>query len=222
MSILFALVTFLLFVTISYLRSTRTQPGVVTGPPELAASPKPQILREAGFDFPKGYGFHPGHTWALPEDGQNVRIGLDSFGANLLGKIERVELPKLNRWVRQGQPICKVGAGDVSVDLVAPIEGVVTAVNTKLLEDPGAIGREPYGEGWLVQVQSPDLHINLRNLLQDGVVRPWMRNSLERVAALASGFAPALAQDGGVPVPGVLTKVEPTLQRLMINEFFLT
>lgn len=223
MSILFTLVTFLLFITITYLLSMRKQQAVAAKAAEQIPAPIPQILREAGFDVPKGYSFHLGHTWTLPEESQYARIGLDSFAANLMGPIERVELPRLNRWVRQGQKVCTVKAGSASVDLVSPVEGVVTAINTKLSEDPGVVNRDPYGEGWLLRVQSPDLPINLKNLLQEGVVvRSWMRNSLERVAALTSGFAPALAQDGGLPVPGLLAKVEPQLQRLMINEFFLT
>jgi glycine cleavage system H lipoate-binding protein len=221
MSILFTLVTFLLFVTVSYLRSAQREAVQPPPPLKVTAIPKPPLVDAAGFEVPKEFSFHPGHTWAAVEEKQRARVGLDSFAANLLGKLKRIELPGVNRWVRQGQRVCKLISGETTVELVAPVEGIVVAVNTKLLEDPGLLLRDPYGEGWLFAVHSPDLLINLKNLMQGALVRAWMRNSIERVNALASGFAPALAQDGGLPVSGLLLRVDPTLQRQMINEFFL-
>ncbi len=222
MSILFALVTFLLFVLVSYLRSNRPQRAVAAQNSQPAEAPRPQMLSLGGFEIPKDYRFHLGHLWAKAEDSQHARVGLDSFAANLIGPVESVDLPGLNRWVRQGQKVCKVIAGDTTVQFVAPVEGIVAAVNTRLLEDPSLAVREPYGDGWLFKVQSPDLPINLKNLLQGGLVRAWFRDCVERVNAMTAGFAPALAQDGGLPVNGLLTRVDEKLQREMINEFFLS
>ncbi len=222
MSILFALVTFLLFVLVSYMRSTRQQPAVAPEMPQTAKAPRPQVMSLGGLEFPKAYGFHPGHTWAAIENPQHARVGLDSFAANLVGPIDSVELPGLNRWVRQGQRVCKVASGDTTIDFVAPVEGIITAVNSRLREEPGLATREPYGDGWLYKVQSPDLVLNMKNLLKGGLVRTWFRDCIERVNAMAAGFAPALAQDGGLPVHGLLTRVDEKLQRQMINEFFLS
>lgn len=222
MSILFALVTFLLFVLVSYLRSTKQQPAMVAESPQGAKAPKVQLISLGGLEIPKDYSFHPGHTWAAIENAQHARVGLDSFAANLVGPIESVDLPGLNRWVRQGQPVCKLSAGDTTLELVAPVEGIITAVNPKLREEPSLATREPYGEGWLFKVQSPDLVINLKNLLKGGLVKAWFRDSIERVNAMAAGFAPALAQDGGLPVNGLLTRVDEKLRRQMIHEFFLS
>ncbi|HWQ03282.1 MAG TPA: glycine cleavage system protein H [Candidatus Nitrosotenuis sp.] len=221
MSILFALVTFLLFITISYIRSMRLHPAQVAQGPRLAKSWQPQLVDGGGFNIPKNFSFHVGHTWAVAEDKQRARVGLDSFAANLLGSVDSIEMPGLNRWVRQGQKVCKVRCGETTVELVAPVEGIVVAVNSKLRDDPGLAIRDPYGEGWLFSVHSPELSINLKNLLRGGLVHAWMRNSIERVAALAAGVAPALAQDGGLPVAGLLNQVDAALQHKMINEFFL-
>ncbi len=222
MSILFALATFLLFVLVSYLRSTRQQPAVASESPQVAKALKLQLISLGGLEIPKDYSFHPGHTWAAVENNQNARVGLDSFAANLVGAIESVELPGLNRWVRQGQRVCKIAAGDTTLELVAPVEGIISAVNARLHEEPGLAIREPYGEGWLFKVQSPDLLINMKNLLKGGLVRVWFRDCIERVNAMAAGFAPALAQDGGLPVQGLLTRVDEQLRRQMISEFFLS
>ncbi len=223
MSILFALATFLLFVLVSYMRSTRKLPVTAAESPQPARVPHPQpLMNLSGLEIPRNYRFHPGHTWAVTEDSQHARVGLDTFAANLIGPIEDVELPGLNRWVRQGQKVCKVRINGTSVTLVAPVEGIIAAVNTRLEEDPCLATREPCGDGWLFKVQSPDLSINMKNLLQGELVRAWYRNCLERVSAMAAGFAPALAQDGGLPVKGLLPRLDEKLQHQMINEFFLS
>jgi glycine cleavage system H lipoate-binding protein len=221
MSILFALVTFLLFVLVSYMRSMRQLPAVVAESPQVAKAPKLQLISLGGLGIPEDYSFHPGHTWAAIETNQNARVGLDSFAANLVGPIESVDLPGLNRWVRQGQPVCKLAVGDTTLELVAPVEGIITAVNTRLRDEPSLATSDPYGKGWLYKVQSPDLAINLKNLMKGSLVKAWFRDSIERVNAMAAGFAPALAQDGGLPVNGLLTRVDEKLRRQMIQEFFL-
>jgi glycine cleavage system H lipoate-binding protein len=221
MSILFALVTFLLFVLVSYLRSTQRTPVLLAHNPQVDRTPKVQLMNLGVAEVPKDYSFHFGHTWAAVENSQHARVGMDDFAANLMGTVESVDLPGLNRWVRQGQPVCKLTVGDTTLGLVAPVEGIITAVNTRLRDEPSLATSDPYGNGWLYKVQSPDLAINLKNLMKGGLVKAWFRDSIERVNAMAAGFAPALAQDGGLPVRGLLTRVDEKLRRQMIQEFFL-
>src|SRR5581483_6858541 len=105
MSILFVLLTFLVIMTISYfVRHGQVTAQVAEG--ALDAQPAvPLMTKENGFEIPKGFCFHPGHTWVFDEGRQNARVGLDSFATHLMGKIERVEVANLNRWVRQGQKV---------------------------------------------------------------------------------------------------------------------
>jgi glycine cleavage system H lipoate-binding protein len=221
MSILFVLLTFLLIMSITYF-VRREQPVAAVQPPVFPQPVAPSMTRETGFEVPKGYCFHPGHTWVLDEGRQNARIGLDSFGASLLGKIDRVEVVGLNRWVRQGQKLCTVTGDGVSADLLSPIEGVVVSVNQDVINDPSTVVKDPYKNGWICVVKSPEISLNLNNLLQGTLIAPWMQNSVRRLSTLTSNLGIAAAADGGVPVNGLLTHVEPGVQRTLIHEFFLT
>jgi glycine cleavage system H lipoate-binding protein len=221
MSILFVLLTFLLIMSITYFLR-REQPAVAVQPRIYPQPPAPSMVRDHGFEVPKGYCFHPGHTWVLDEGRQNARIGLDSFGANLLGKIDRVEVVGLNRWVRQGQKICTVTHDGVSVDLLSPIEGVVVSVNQDVIQDPSLLLKDCYKAGWICVVKAPEIALNINNLLQGSMVTSWMQNSVRRLSTLTSQLAPAAAADGGLPVSGLLAQLEPGAQRTMIHEFFLT
>ena len=222
MSILFVLLTFLLLISITYFRRHGAENAIQVQPHQAIRPPAPQIARELGFEIPKGYSFHPGHTWALDEGRQNVRIGIDSFAGNLLGKIDRIEIGALNRWVRQGQKLMTLTRDGMSIDLLSPIEGVITAVNHEAVKDPSLVLKEPYRAGWICIIKSPEIATNMKNLVQGPLVGPWLQNSIGRVTAMAQQMMPAMAQDGGLPVAGILSHLDPDSQRRMIEEFFLT
>jgi glycine cleavage system H lipoate-binding protein len=220
MSILFVLLTFLLIISISYFRRPERRTAVK---PELQVAPQsPRVEREYGFEIPQDYCFHPGHTWALKEAPETARVGLDSFASNLVGKIDRVEVIGPNRWVRQGQKLVTLVAGGTSVDLLCPVEGVITAINNDVLKDASLITDDPYKNGWIAVVKSPDLAINQKNLVQGSMVAPWLQNNVTRLNGMLSELSPAFAQDGGLPVRGLLAKVTPELRQKLVKEFFLS
>lgn len=226
MAILLALVTFLLFIAISYLLGEKEARVEVLAPRPAKWKPLPQpaMVAESGVEMPKGYRFHIGHAWALEEGRETARLGIDGFAANLMGKIERIELPRLNRWVEQGQKIWTVVSDGVSLDMLSPVGGVVVGINPAVEHDPNLITADPYHDGWICAVKAPDLNVHRNNLLQGPLVGAWMKDSLERLVRLASLSAPApqLLQDGGMPVPGLLGQLEPEVRRRIISEIFLT
>jgi glycine cleavage system H lipoate-binding protein len=218
MSILFVLLMFLLIISFSYFR-TRNE---VTVRPQPATGPQaPRMEREYGFQIPQGYCFHPGHTWTHREGSDNARVGIDSFATNLIGKIDRIDIIGENRWVRQGQKLITIHAGGETFDLVAPIEGVVTSTNRDLVEEPTLATRDPYQKGWVATVKSPDLAINQKNLMQGGMVAPWLQNNVTRLNGMVAQLAPSMAADGGLPTPGLLVRVTPELRQKLLKEFFL-
>jgi glycine cleavage system H protein len=220
MSILFVLLTFLVVITVSYFVRHGQLPAQIGEAPADAMNIAPVMMKEAGFEMPKGFCFHPGHTWVYDEGRQNARIGLDSFAGKLFGKIDRIEVANLNRWVRQGQKVCTVTSAGNSVDILSPVEGVVVSVNHEVLKDPGLVTKDPYKDGWVCVIKAPDLEINTKNLLQGGMVPIWMQNSAKRLQAYAAPLG-AAAADGGLPVDGLLAHVDPNARREMIREFFL-
>ena len=71
-------------------------------------------------------------------------------------------------------------------------------------------------------MKAPEMATNLKNLMQGPVVAPWMQNSLARIGAMVQQLTPALAQDGGLPVKGLLFQVDSSTQHELVKEFFLT
>lgn len=221
MSILFVLLTFLLILTVMYFRRPQQSSDAFAVAPSkrLAA---PIMVQQAGFEVPQGYCFHPGHTWALDEGRQDARVGIDAFAGNLFGKIDAIELADLNRWVRQGQKLCRVKCEGQSVDLLSPVEGVVVSVNHEVLKDPNLVVEDPYKSGWLCVIKAPELAINAKNLLPGNVIASWMQTSIARLCAKLQELTPALAQDGGLPIKGLLFQMDASARQQVAKEFFLT
>lgn len=221
MSILFVLLTFLLILTVMYFRRPETAANTLqTAPVKKVAAPL--MAKVAGFEVPEEYCFHPGHTWVVDEGRQNARVGIDAFAGNLIGKIDSIEIADLNRWVRQGQPLCTITREGRSVEMLCPIEGVLVSVNHEVLKNPNLIVDDPYRNGWLCQIKAPEMATNVKNLLRGAIVPAWMQNSLARIGAMVQQMNPALAQDGGLPVKGLLFQVDAGVQQKLVTEFFLT
>ena len=221
MSILFVLLTFLLILTVMYFRRPQgAAAGLQVAPVKTVSAPV--MLKHGGFDVPENYAFHPGHTWVRDEGRQNARVGIDSFAGSLFGKVDSVEMADLNRWVRQGQKLCTVTREGNSVDLLSPVEGVLISINHEVVKNPNLIVDDPYKNGWLCMVKAPELAINVKNLLQGPIVPAWMQNSMARVAAMLQQLNPALAQDGGLPVKGLLFQIDRSTREQLAKEFFLT
>ena len=221
MSILFVLLTFLLILTVMYFRRPQQASDALALAPSkrLAA---PIMVPQTGFEVPQGYCFHPGHTWASDEGRQDARVGIDAFAGHLFGKIDAIELTDLNRWVRQGQKLCRVKREGQSVDLLSPVEGVLVSVNHEVLKNPNLVVEDPYKSGWLCVIKAPELAMNAKNLLQGNVIAAWMQNSIARFGAKLQELTPALAQDGGLPIEGLLFQMDASARQQLVKEFFLT
>jgi glycine cleavage system H lipoate-binding protein len=223
MTVILVLLTFATFLLIDHFFSQKkavTQP-VLAGAKREPITPRiPSLV--GGFSVPENLRFHPGHTWALTESPSLVRVGLDDFASKLIGKVERIALPQRGQWIRQGQKIATIFRDGVAVDMVSPIEGSIADVNDGVSRDPKLASKDPYGEGWLVTVQSPDAKTNFRNLLGGAMARWWTEESAGRLQRKMPMFAGALAQDGGVAMDNLTDQIPDQEWAAIAKEFFLS
>ena len=99
------------------------------------------------------------HEWALVQgtegDRAVVRVGLTDHAQDALGDIVFVQLPEVGAEVSPGTAIGEVESTKSVSDVYSPVSGVVSAVNEALTDAPETINSDPYGAGWLVEVQVP-------------------------------------------------------------------
>ena len=160
------------------------------------------------FRVPEGYDFHQGHTWmkadhTSPNRERLVKVGLDDFAQKLIGKVEAIDLPAVGSRLAQGEKGWSLMVDSVAIPMLSPVDGEVVAVNQEVLRSPGILSRDPYGAGWLLEVNSDRIAADSRNLLSGKVARAWMETSLENLHPTRhEGLGPVL-QDGGIPLEGI-------------------
>jgi len=222
MTVILVLGTFVVFIVLDY--ALNRNKAIRTVP--VAASHSATAISDgefvSGFRTPENLAYHPGHSWLVQERKNVVRVGADEFAAALAGKIENIELPKPGQWVRQGQRVLSFFRNGEKAEMVSPTEGEVMAVNQDVLQNPGLVRHDPYGKGWLLTIHVPDEENTTRNLVPKGLVREWMRESVERLYAQQPMLAGAVAADGGRPCDDLLAEVPGANWKEMTGEFFLT
>ncbi len=128
----------------------------------------------SGFDVARNYYYHQGHTWARVEYGGWVRVGVDDFALRLLGPQDIIETLAMGSVLRQGQPAGTLQRGGKEAPIISPVDGVVVAINHKVLEKTFIANDAPYEDGWLMVIQPTNLQENLKNLLFDAEGLSWI------------------------------------------------
>ncbi|MDX6255028.1 MAG: glycine cleavage system protein [Frankiales bacterium] len=105
--------------------------------------------------FPDDLRYTAEHEWARSgaESAQTIRIGITDYAQEALGDIVFVTLPEVGTEVTAGQPFGEVESTKSVSDIYAPVAGVVVARNEALDRQPELLNSDPYGEGWIVEIQ---------------------------------------------------------------------
>jgi glycine cleavage system H lipoate-binding protein len=222
MTVILMLIMFSIFLGVDYfLRRKHAMTQAAVAAPQV---PMPRLVPAVvgGFQVPENLSYHPGHTWALRESANLVRVGVDEFATKLAGNIEQVTLPQRGQWVRQGQKIVTFFHNGQPAELVSPVEGVVADVNPVVLNNAVAASKDPYGEGWLLKIDAPDASTSFRNLLNGSLARSWMEDAARRLRVMMSPGAMALAQDGGIVISDLSSQIPAEDWSKVTKQFFLS
>lgn len=105
-------------------------------------------------DVPDDLRYTAEHEWVRVTDGSNtVRVGITDYAQEALGDVVYVSLPELGATVGAGDPVGEIESTKSVSDLYAPVAGTVSARNEALEGTPDLVNSDPYGEGWLVEIE---------------------------------------------------------------------
>lgn len=92
------------------------------------------------------------HEWAQQRE-DVVVVGLTDHAQRQLGDIVFVELPSVGDRIEAGEPFGTVESVKAVSEVYAPVTGEITKINEGLSESPDYINDDPYGDGWLIEIQ---------------------------------------------------------------------
>jgi len=92
------------------------------------------------------------HEW-IAVDGTRARIGITDYAQDALGDVVYVQTPTLGAEVTAGDSFSEVESTKSVSDIYAPVSGTVVAVNDALANGPDALNSDPYGAGWICEIE---------------------------------------------------------------------
>lgn len=105
-------------------------------------------------DVPADLRYTPEHEWISRTADDTVRVGITDFAQDSLGDVVFVQLPDVGTKVAAGESFGEVESTKSVSDLYAPLTATVVAVNAELEGNPSLINSDPYGQGWLLDLQA--------------------------------------------------------------------
>lgn len=97
------------------------------------------------------------HEWVRASEGSTtVRVGITDYAQQSLGDVVFVSLPAVGTALSKGEAFGEVESTKSVSDLFAPVDGTVTARNDALDQTPELVNSDPYGDGWIVEVEVAD------------------------------------------------------------------
>lgn len=107
-------------------------------------------------DIPPELHYTAEHEWVRRSGEDTARIGITDFAQSALGDVVFVQLPDVGTELVAGESFGEVESTKSVSDLYAPVSGKVSGVNGDLDGSPQLVNSDPYGAGWLVDVQVSD------------------------------------------------------------------
>jgi glycine cleavage system H protein len=106
-------------------------------------------------NIPKDLKYTREHEWARPK-GNVIAVGVTDHAQSTLGDIVYVELPKVGSTLTEGKQFGVIESTKAVSELYAPITGKVVNVNQALVDNPSTVNTDPYGAGWILEVEPSD------------------------------------------------------------------
>jgi len=109
-------------------------------------------------NIPEELRYSTEHEWARRlDDSARVRIGITDFAQDALGDVVYVDLPAVGTRVEAAEAVGELESTKSVSEMYAPVGGVVVAVNEALADNPQLLNEDPYGEGWLIEIEAGDM-----------------------------------------------------------------
>ena len=146
------------------------------------------------FNVPAGIFISQNHTWVNVEMNGTARVGIDDFARKIIGKIDKVELPKLGTEIRKGDLLLSIKHGSQAVELSSPISGKITLLNTEHVEHPDWIASKPFELSWMCCIEPSNLSEELRTLKIGVDSINWYKAEIDKYNEIVKGVEQERAQ----------------------------
>ncbi len=111
--------------------------------------------------YPENLKYTKTHEWVKMEGGILI-LGITFYAQEHIGEIVFAGLPAVGAPVKKGARLMDIESTKAVAEIFSPCDGKIAAVNDTLLDQDNllAVNRDPYGDGWLVKIETENLDIS--------------------------------------------------------------
>lgn len=106
-------------------------------------------------NLPEDLRYTKDHEWVRVA-GRTARIGITDYAQDALGDVVFVQVPEQGATAGAGDTISEVESTKSVSEIYAPVSGTISAVNAELGDAPERLNEDPYGEGWICEIELAD------------------------------------------------------------------
>jgi glycine cleavage system H protein len=125
------------------------------------------------------------HEWVKRQDERDATssssstpvkflVGITDYAAKMLHDIVYVQLPRVGQNVKDNDTLCQVESIKTVADVFSPLSGKVLRINESLTTQPEKVSQSPYGEGWMVEIESSSPEESLKSLMNASQYREYV------------------------------------------------
>jgi glycine cleavage system H protein len=124
-------------------------------------------------EIPDDLRYSEDHLWVRPDSAQSAHVGITDYAQDSLGDVVNITLPAAGQALTRGRAFGEIESTKSINELVAPLNGQVLTRNDALADTPELVNTDPYGKGWMVQVEvaSSTLSNQLPELMDSSAYR---------------------------------------------------
>ena len=118
-------------------------------------------------------------VWVFASDGNTVRIGLSDFLQQRSGDIAFADVEPVGTILAAGDEVASIETIKVTIMLSSPVAGKILRVNPLMENAPETINQDPYGEGWLCEIEATSWEADRKNLMEPAAYFVQMKQEAE-------------------------------------------
>jgi glycine cleavage system H lipoate-binding protein len=183
------------------------------------APERPKVQEVFGIPVPTSSFLHRGHTWVALENAGRVRIGLDAFSQKVLGPADQIRLPDPGETIHTDKAALVLSRQGREAAVLAPLEGVIEAVNPQVRLRPSLAHEDPYGAGWLFVVSPNNLKVDLEKMLFGQCNLSWIEHESHRLLGMLETAAGVTLPSGGALLDDVFGAYPQLGWERLVREF---
>jgi len=222
MTVLFVITTILVFLAIdAFVRRAREKKAAEAVPVLQHYQTSTAPVR-----IPEGIFFAQSHTWLNMFPSGKIYLGVDDFITRLLERPQITLLCKEGDRVNKGDPILLFQEDGRELRVHAPIDGEILAANEDLPVKPELMKNTLFTDGWAYSIK-PKRPSELKDMLLGEETGRWIAEEFRRLRDVFAGvnqhgeLVPAMLQDGGPPVAGVMRQMPVSVWNRFEREFLV-